>query len=163
LWSAADHFSFDIVRRIEAFHTFENDEQFTRVADELARRAVEAVHALRSRFIGFSAVVREFFWSHSGWPAYHKAIALGLSSSGWSRWWSSWYLSILIANAKRDSPRWMHDRSELCARLRAVLGEPTEFRGQVVHIINVHRTAIGLETKPNPLTDRRSTRALCHV
>ncbi len=77
LWNAKDYWSFDEGGRVEAFHEFKDTDPFSDVAEALAARAREEVHALLERFPSMAAVASHLR-RHSDdnpWHSYHAAMA----------------------------------------------------------------------------------------
>lgn len=83
LWNAKAHWLFDDGYRVDTFHQFENEIQFSGVAERLAQTAAEQVLAYRKKFPSL-AVVAQYLdekEKNSIWDHYHAAIALGLSGA----------------------------------------------------------------------------------
>lgn len=81
LWHEKNFLSFDAGYRVESFHEFTSEEQFSAAATLLARRAEQEVLALRERF---SSVAHALAWmtanaSPTLWNTYHSAVSAGLA------------------------------------------------------------------------------------
>lgn len=77
LWNAKDYWSFDEGGRVETFHEFKDTDQFSDVAEALATRAQEEVHALLERFPSMAAVASHLrrHSDENPWHTYHAAMA----------------------------------------------------------------------------------------
>jgi hypothetical protein len=81
LWHEKNFLSFDAGHRVEGFHEFTSEEQFSAAATLLARRAAQEVLALRERF---PSVAHASAWitanaSPTLWNTYHSAVLAGLA------------------------------------------------------------------------------------
>ncbi|MFE3970113.1 hypothetical protein [Stenotrophomonas sp. YIM B13575] len=81
LWHEKNFVSFDAGDRVESFHEFISEEQFSAAAMLLARRAAQEVLALRERF---PSVAHASAWmtanaSPTLWNTYHSAVSAGLA------------------------------------------------------------------------------------
>jgi hypothetical protein len=80
LWSAKGNWSFDEGGRVEAFRSFQNEEQFSEAAEHLVASAAAEVASLRKRFPSIEAVAAHLerkqkidIWDH-----YHAALSSAL-------------------------------------------------------------------------------------
>lgn len=80
LWNAKTHWSFDEGGRVEAFHSFRNEEQFSGVAEHLAASAASEVASLRERFPSIEAVAAHLERKQKVgiWDHYHAALSSAL-------------------------------------------------------------------------------------
>jgi hypothetical protein len=81
LWNAKDYLSFDDGYRVDSFHAYRDDEQFSEAAVALAERAAEEVLKLRQAFGSIGSVARHLAAKQqkSVWDHFHSAIAAGLA------------------------------------------------------------------------------------
>jgi hypothetical protein len=81
LWCAKSHWSFDEGGRVEGFHAFKGEQQFSSAADRLAANAVGQVVALKQKFpsIGAVATHMEGKAKVGIWDHYHAAISSALA------------------------------------------------------------------------------------
>ncbi|MGR6968203.1 hypothetical protein ACU639_01050 [Streptomyces cynarae] len=84
LWQDLDHFAFNVSERLSGSEDYRSDEQFSRVAEELALRAQTRLQKLRDRFPDLQAVAshlaaqpvrRGWFWEP--WNAGVAAALVG--------------------------------------------------------------------------------------
>lgn len=77
LWNAKNYWSFDDGGRVEAFHQFKDSDQFTVVADALAKRASVEVVALSERFHSLHTVASHLAGKsdENPWSSFHAAMA----------------------------------------------------------------------------------------
>lgn len=79
LWCERDYFSFDDGHRVEGFTAFEDEAQFSPVAESLARRAAEEVKRYRSRYPSVHAAAHHLAARSQGFRSnFHAAVACGL-------------------------------------------------------------------------------------
>lgn len=81
LWFEKDYFSFDYGSRVENFAPYEDEAQFTPLAESLARRAAEEVARLRLLFTSVQTAARQLAAkSPMGfWDSFHAGLASGLA------------------------------------------------------------------------------------
>ena len=81
LWEVKEHISFDEGYRVDTFHGFQNEEQFTSEAEHLARRAAQEVTRYRELFSSVDAVARYYLSDppKGFWFTFHAAVACALT------------------------------------------------------------------------------------
>jgi hypothetical protein len=81
LWNAKEHWSFDDGYRVDTFHAYKNDDQFSRAAVALAERAAQEVLRMRQAFSSIDLVSRHLSSKEkmSIWDRFHSAIAASLA------------------------------------------------------------------------------------
>jgi len=85
LWNAKDHWSFDEGGRVDTFHEFKNESQFSDAAARLAARAAAEVLSLRRMFGSVEAAATHLAQKDKKgiWDHYHAAMSsavTGMSS-----------------------------------------------------------------------------------
>jgi hypothetical protein len=82
LWYDKDYLSFDEGYRVEAFKSFENDEQFSEAAESLAMHARDEVLSLRTRFSSPEQIAEHLKSKDFSniWHNYHAAVAAALTN-----------------------------------------------------------------------------------
>jgi hypothetical protein len=81
LWNAKDHWSFDEGGRVETFHEFEDESQFSDAAAWLAARAATEVLSLRRMFNSVEAAATHLAQKDEKgiWDHYHAAVSAALT------------------------------------------------------------------------------------
>lgn len=143
LWRETDHFSFDLGSRVQGFRPFEDVDQFTEVAGQLAARAAREVLSLRARITGIRSLAwrLRLRWMPTIWDHYHAAVSNGLAgkSSVARRRFGA------ISRARVDAD-WVAGVKEKALRLGPLLDNPDTFRQEVSAMITRTREQLGLPT-----------------
>jgi hypothetical protein len=146
LWQTSGHLSFDLGYRVDSFVAFESESQFAPEADRLASAVAVEVERLRALLAGVHAAAESIPSEAEGWPAYNRAIALGLSEN---------LPAASEIFARLGNPSDPHPwETELAARsleLQRLLETPTEFRAAVTRMIVQQRRALRLPEIAEPL------------
>src|SRR5262249_42510049 len=113
LWKSSGDLSFDLGYRVRGFVAFESEAQFGPEADRLAAAAATEVERYRTLLTGVQAVITSIDSETDDWPAYHRAIALGLSGS------SPQASEVFARLTSPSDPRpWEAERAALCLELQ---------------------------------------------
>jgi hypothetical protein len=106
LWNAKDYWSFDEGGRVDTFHEFKNESQFSEAAASLAARAADEVLSLRRTFDSVEASAtflaqkdKKGIWDH-----YHAAMSAAVT--GMSSYAQSQFAE--VASARVHAP-WVAD------------------------------------------------------
>jgi len=128
LWIKS-YVSFDVGYRVEEFQAFENEEQFTRVAERLATAALEKVRDYRRLFPTICHVSDYYMLNvpQSFWPCLNASIAPALAGR---REDSARSLSTCLEGVD-DDPAWL-TKARLDARnLLAIIQDQERFRDSI--------------------------------
>jgi hypothetical protein len=139
LWQNSGHLSFDLGSRVEEFVQFQSEEQFAPEADRLAAVAATEVGRLRALLPGIQGVTSAIPVDSSDWPAYHRAIALGLCGG----MLEASQIFAGIAESAGPVP-WEVERAALCLDLQRLLEKPTGFRAAISELVKQQRQALRL-------------------
>jgi len=142
LWDGDDHFSFDYGYRVQGFQAYEDDDQFTPIANRVATKAEAAVKRLRRKF----PTVRAVAWrlrlklSMGVWDHYHVAIANGLA--GKVRVARRHFE--LLSQPDEDRRDWVCDLKARAEVLSRALSDPSHFESEVRNMVAASRQLVGL-------------------
>ena len=141
LWHEKDYFSFDEGYRIGGFESFQNADQFRRVATTLAERAAVEVGRYRSLFRTVQMVSDHYLRTMPGgfWPSFHAAVACGLV--GRSPEARRFFRPILESDDKRD---WVLAAQAEAVRLNAMVLDTNAFQQFVEEKVARTRTLLKL-------------------
>ena len=83
LWNAKDHWSFDEGGRVDTFHEFKSESQFSDAAAQLASRAATEVISLRRIFSSIEAAATHLAQKDKKgiWDHYHAAMSAAVSGN----------------------------------------------------------------------------------
>jgi len=148
LWSAQPHyltFSYSLDRQ-KPWIAFENAEQFTPLAEALARQAAEESRQLQSLFADIRStaatlIAEEDAFANAGrgggWPAFDAAVASGLAGEmGTSR--------KLFGDAYDSLVDWRPDFAPLLAPYAVTIAKEASFRAFIEQRIHEQRARYGL-------------------
>lgn len=143
LWWENDYFSFDEGHRAEAFVTFDDEEQFTREAERLARRAEQELERYRALFPSVRAVA-DYYRSRppEGFrEKFHAAVACGLSGyKDDARILFQQYAAI------QDDRDWVREAVNVAQGLQTRLDDETGFRSHIAEVVRRTRQLLRLES-----------------
>jgi hypothetical protein len=129
LWNVKPHISFDEGNRVGGFFSFESEDQFRSIAEELAQRAAERVTHYRRLFPTIRNV-SDFYLKnppHAGWPSFNAAVAHGLC--GRIRMAKS--LFNCWGDAANDEPEWVKQARLDSDELAAIVDDQEGFRKSI--------------------------------
>jgi hypothetical protein len=140
LWSWYDHLSFDLGYRVEGFNEFVTEEQFSQVAEQLARRAVDELHQLDLKLPNLSSVNATVLSNtENPWHLYHCAVACGLSGKTDA---ASQLFTQLTSPS--TTVEWQHTLATWAEKLLQVLPDRRAFVAAIAALITEHRTRLKL-------------------
>jgi hypothetical protein len=141
LWYEKDYFSFDDGYRVEGFAPFEDEAQFSRVAEGLARRAAEEVRRYRSLYPSVHAAALHLAAkSHGFWSTFHTAVACGLSHNKVDA--MRFFEEVAGTDDDRD---WAQAAACLAREYATELEDPAGFRHRIREVVLRTRRLLRLE------------------
>jgi len=142
LWFEKDYFSFDDGYRVEGLASFENEAQFTPVAENLAQRAADEVRRYRALYPSvLSAARRLAAKSPRGfWDSFHAGVACGLAGD------SAPAKQFLDEVAGTDDQRdWAQAAATIAREYSLAVEDSARFRRRIEEIIRRARELLRLE------------------
>ena len=125
LWHVKPYFSFDIIHGTKRFHEFESEQQFRKVAEELATSGLENVERYRQIFRTVRQV-SEYYVQNSPntfWPYFDAAIAHMLS--GRVELGCKLLSECLVA--RHGDPQWLTEARQDAKMLACITHQPDKF------------------------------------
>jgi hypothetical protein len=126
LWNTQPHISFDVGYRVEGFSPFDNEEQFGRIADELAGRALEKVKDYRKLFRSIHGV-SDYYRRNAPktfWACFNASLAHSLAGRTKA---GTKLLSTCLEGSLSD-PKWLKEARSDAQTLSEVIGDEEQFR-----------------------------------
>jgi hypothetical protein len=141
LWNEKDHFSFDYGYRVNPFEKYENDDQFSAIAERLANSAKEALLELRHLFPTINQASTHLLdkQTENSWSNFHSAIASTLAGNLEN---AQSQFNILL----RPEPKspWEFKLKERAIELQALSKDSSSFRSEIISTIARTRTLLKL-------------------
>jgi hypothetical protein len=126
LWNTKSHISFDVGYRVEGFSSSENEEQFGRVAEKLADRALEEVDNYRKLF-GSIYDVSDYYMRNvpkNFWGCFNASIAHSLAG----RTEAGMQLLGTCLEGADDGSKWLKEARSDAQTLFVIIGDEEQVR-----------------------------------
>lgn len=137
LWHVQPHIAFGQSTRIGRVHSFQSEEQFRPVAEDLAQKAAQEIFRLRNLFLTIAAVRDYFERTTDGaglWQWFDAAVACALS--GRPEHARELFKKVVSVKEDRD---WVKEAQSDARQLSALIFRPEQFHETIVERIRKSR------------------------